>query len=82
MKRILLCTADESFSRGLARLLRAADYDVVTADGTGGVDHIERDAFDAVVTDLHMPGADGFAILDAVRAKAPQTPVIVSRRPP
>jgi len=77
MKRILLCTADESFSRSLARLLRAAAYDVVAADGPGGLAHIERDAFDAVVTDLHMPGADGFAILDAVRAKASQIPVIV-----
>jgi CheY-like chemotaxis protein len=77
MKRILLCTADESFSRSLARLLRAAAYDVVAADGPGSLAHIERDAFDAVVTDLRMPDADGFAILDAVRAKAPQTPVIV-----
>jgi len=30
-----------------------------------------------VVTDLRMPGADGFAILEAVRTRCPRTPVIV-----
>jgi DNA-binding NtrC family response regulator len=41
------------------------------------VEQIGRETFDAVVTDLRMPGADGFAILEAVRTKCPRTPVIV-----
>ena len=61
----------------MARLLRTASYEVVTADGPGGLDRIERENFDAVVTDLRMPGVDGFGILDAVRLKSPMTPVIV-----
>ncbi|HJX54260.1 MAG TPA: sigma-54 dependent transcriptional regulator, partial [Polyangia bacterium] len=75
--RVLICDDEEPLCRSLARLLRSAAYDVVTADGPGGLAHIERDTFDAVVTDLRMPGADGFAILDAVRTKSPRTPVIV-----
>lgn len=75
--RVLICDDEEPVCRSLARLLRSAAYDVVTADGPGGVEQIGRETFDAVVTDLRMPGADGFAILEAVRTKCPRTPVIV-----
>ena len=61
----------------MARLLRTVSYEVVTADGPGGLERLERENFDAVVTDLRMPGVDGFGILDAVRLKSPMTPVIV-----
>jgi DNA-binding NtrC family response regulator len=75
--KVLLCDDEEPICRSLARLLRLAAYEVVTTDGPGGLARIERETFDAVITDLRMPGADGFAILDAVRAKSPRTPVIV-----
>jgi DNA-binding NtrC family response regulator len=61
----------------MARLLRSASYDVVIADGPGGLERLDHESFDAVVTDLRMPGVDGFGILDAVRTKSPSTPVIV-----
>jgi len=77
MAKVLLCDDEEALCRGMARLLRTASYEVVTADGPGGLDRIERENFDAVVTDLRMPGVDGFGILDAVRLKSPMTPVIV-----
>jgi two-component system, NtrC family, response regulator AtoC len=75
--KVLLCDDEEPICRSLGRLLRLAAYEVVTADGPGGLARIERENFDAVITDLRMPGVDGFAILDAVRAKSPRTPVIV-----
>ena len=37
-------------------------FDVVTADGPGGLAKLDRENFDAVVTDLRMPGVDGFGI--------------------
>ena len=77
MTKVLLCDDEEALCRGMARLLRTASYEVVTADGPGGLARIERENFDAVVTDLRMPGVDGFGILDAVRMKSPMTPVIV-----
>jgi DNA-binding NtrC family response regulator len=77
MAKVLLCDDEEALCRGMARLLRSISYDVVIADGPGGLDRISREEFDAVVTDLRMPGVDGFGILDAVRTKSPSTPVIV-----
>jgi len=77
MAKVLLCDDEEALCRGMARLLRSVSYDVVTADGPGGLDRIGREEFDAVVTDLRMPVVDGFGILEAVRTKSPSTPVIV-----
>jgi DNA-binding NtrC family response regulator len=77
MAKVLLCDDEEALCRGMARLLRSVSYDVVIADGPGGLDRLERENFDAVVTDLRMPGVDGFGILDAVRTKSLSTPVIV-----
>jgi DNA-binding NtrC family response regulator len=77
MAKVLLCDDEEALCRGMARLLRSVSYDVVTADGPGGVERLERESFDAIVTDLRMPGVDGFGILEAVRQKSPMTPVIV-----
>jgi DNA-binding NtrC family response regulator len=77
MAKVLLCDDEEALCRGMARLLRTVSYEVVTADGPGGLQRLERENFDAVVTDLRMPGVDGFGILDAVRLKSPMTPVIV-----
>jgi DNA-binding NtrC family response regulator len=74
--KVLLCDDEDALCRSLARLLRAS-YHVVTADGPGGLAQLERETFDAVITDLRMPGADGFAILEAVRSRSPRTPVIV-----
>ncbi len=77
MARVLLCDDEESLCRGLARLLRSASYEVVTADGPAGLARLNQEAFDVVVTDLRMPGVNGFEVLDAARKKSPPTPVIV-----
>jgi two-component system response regulator AtoC len=76
MTKVLLCDDEESLCRGLARLLRSA-YEVVTADGPGGLARLSHETFDVVVTDLRMPGVSGFDLLEAVRKRSPRTPVIV-----
>ena len=70
MAKVLLCDDEEALCRGMARLLRSVSYEVITADGPGGLDKLAHESFDAVVTDLRMPGVDGFGILDAVRLKS------------
>ena len=77
MAKLLLCDDEEALCRGLARLLRSAAFDVVTADGPGGINKLAEENFDIILTDLRMPGANGFDILEAARRKDPSTPVIV-----
>ena len=78
MTKLLLCDDEEALCRGLARLLRAASFEVVTADGPAGLARMERQSFDIILTDLRMPHVNGFDILEAARRKkSPPTPVIV-----
>ncbi len=77
MAKLLLCDDEDALLRGLARLLRAASFDVVTADGPRALQELQDQRFDAVVTDLRMPTVSGFDILEAARRKDPSTPVIV-----
>lgn len=47
------------------------------SDGTDAIAAIETDVFDLVVTDIQMPGATGFDVLQAVKATQPEIPVII-----
>jgi two-component system chemotaxis sensor kinase CheA len=50
-------------------ILVRAGYDVVTAgDGMEALERLREAAVDLVVTDLEMPGMDGFALTEAIRA--------------
>lgn len=77
MPKVLLCDDEEPLCKGLARLLRGASYEVVTADGPAGMRHLSEGRFDAVVTDLRMPLVSGFEILEEARTRHPGTPVVV-----
>jgi diguanylate cyclase (GGDEF)-like protein len=76
--RILLVDDSHSARALIAGCLRAAGHEVIEADG--GVAARERleseTTFDVVVTDLHMPGVDGFDVLAAARRR-PAVEVIV-----
>lgn len=79
--RHLLFVEDSAFFRNmLTPVLRAAGYEV-TATG-GGQEALAvvkaGKTFDIVVTDLEMPGMDGFALADAIRGhkSTAHTPII------
>jgi two-component system cell cycle response regulator len=62
----------------VARHLEAARYAVEQADdGRQALDKIERGSFDVVITDLRMPGLDGFEVLEATKRLAPGVEVII-----
>jgi chemotaxis protein histidine kinase CheA len=53
------------------RVLTAAGYAVETCeDGTAGLERLAGAPADCVVTDVDMPGCDGFALTRAIRAHA------------
>lgn len=47
-------------------------------DGDQALRLIESESWDLLVTDLNLPGTDGFAVVRASRAKSPRTPIIVT----
>jgi two-component system NtrC family response regulator len=58
--------------------LRKAGCEVrAAADGNEGLAAFSPEAFDLVVTDLKMPGISGMDVLRAIRARAPEVPVLV-----
>jgi DNA-binding NtrC family response regulator len=76
MGRILLCDDEDSLCRSLGRILRSAGHDVVAVDGPAGYARLRQERFDLILTDIRMPGVNGFEILAAARTHAPGTPVI------
>jgi PAS domain S-box-containing protein len=67
--RVLLADDNADMREHVSRIL-GAEYDVVTAkDGEEAWELIRRDPPDLLVSDLMMPGLDGFALLHAVRSE-------------
>ncbi|HQZ12966.1 MAG TPA: response regulator [Devosia sp.] len=68
--------ADDNYASRLSlRLeLEDADFEVVEAeDGTGALELLAGQPFDAVVTDIWMPGHDGVEIVKAIARTQPET---------
>jgi two-component system response regulator HydG len=75
--RILVVDDKENMLKLFAKML-GEEYELTTAsDGGHAMALIGREQFDAVVTDIRMPAADGFEVLAAVKARAPDTEVIM-----
>jgi two-component system KDP operon response regulator KdpE len=76
--RIVVVDDDPGILRSLARELRAAGYDVAAAADAGeGEALVAAERPDLVLTDLGLPDADGFDLIAAVRAREPETPIVV-----
>lgn len=77
----VLIVDDEPETRDLlADFCRGIGCDVATAqDGRAAMVAVERrpEQFNVVITDLNMPGADGFEVLRAVRAANPSCYVVM-----
>ena len=75
----LLVVDDEPLVRTtLLRLLRLRGHEVVEA--VGGEDALARDdldSFDAILTDLGMPGMNGRTLATTLRARFPHLPIVL-----
>ncbi|MGE4529926.1 MAG: sigma-54-dependent transcriptional regulator [Acidithiobacillus sp.] len=78
MPTILIIDDDPDFLRLLGLWLESEDFQVLTSsDPVQGLQQLDREDVDLVITDLRMPGMDGMAVLEAVQTRDPDLPVIL-----
>ena len=76
--RVLIVDDDRVFRLSTAALLRADGYDVHTAaSGQGAVEALRASRFDVMLLDVKMPGADGIAVVEALRLWGDGIPVLM-----
>jgi two-component system response regulator PilR (NtrC family) len=76
--KILVVEDEQSMLEVLKMLLEEEGYEVVDSnDGAEGLSWIRKDIFDLIITDIKMPGAGGFEVLNAAKETSPETPVIM-----
>jgi signal transduction histidine kinase len=74
---ILLIEDEPQLRDNLQLLLQSAGYQITTAaNGVQGIQQIREQAFDLVITDLVLPGMDGFQVMDYLRGHNPETVVV------
>ena len=78
MPRVLIIDDDASLLDVLAMAFEDAGHSVITAtDGANGLEKIEREKPDAIVSDVNMPRVDGFALCRKLRQEGVQTPLVL-----
>jgi two-component system OmpR family response regulator len=76
--RVLVCEDDRVIADFVAQGLREAGYAVdVATTGTDGVRLALQNAYDAAVVDVMLPGLDGLALIERIRAARVATPVLI-----
>lgn len=76
--KILIIEDETNINKILVMLLEEQGYKVFSAyDGREGLDYIQSDIFDLIITDIKMPYHNGFDILKSVKELSPDTVVIM-----
>lgn len=77
-RHVLLIDDDRDIREALGQTLDLADLDPIVAGSfVAAKDHLTVSFGGVVITDIRMPGRDGFYVLDYVRAIDPELPVIL-----
>ncbi|MDY0292450.1 MAG: response regulator, partial [Desulfuromonadaceae bacterium] len=75
---ILIVDDEESMREVLEILFSAEGYVVdVAPDGLHALEKLRHQAYDLILTDMRMPGADGLQLLEQVKQLHPETLVIL-----
>ena len=78
MARILLIDDDASLLDALSLTFEDAGYDVLTApDGQRGLELVKKEALDAIISDVNMPGLDGFSLCKKLRESGNRIPLVL-----
>ena len=65
----ILIVEDDEFSRGaMEKVLQSYGYETCSCrDGEEAISRLEKGCFDILITDLHMPGMDGFELIQKAK---------------
>ena len=78
MHRVLVIDDEMGILDSLRILLKNSEFEVEAVQGgKAGLRAVESSEFDIVLTDVRMPAVTGIEILEAVRARDPEIPVIL-----
>ena len=76
--RVLVVEDERKLAQVLGSALKAERYDVVVAPtGEDGFVRANAEAFDLIVLDLMLPGRSGLEILQTIRQRHIETPVLI-----
>ena len=76
--RILVIDDDKSARLLLDRVLSRAGHTVVVVDsGEQGLELLNRDSYDLIISDKNLPGIDGLELLKQARQKHPRLQAII-----
>jgi CheY-like chemotaxis protein len=78
MRKVLVVDDDPVVSKSFDRVLTRKGYIVVSAEnGLDALNKLAQADYEAVFTDIKMPGMDGIEVAQRVRARQPWTPVVI-----
>jgi CheY-like chemotaxis protein len=77
MPRVLVIDDQAHVRATISLTLQANGFEVVAADGAkAGLRELKKSLFDLAIVDIYMPEMDGVKFIKALRAGAPNLPVI------
>lgn len=77
MTKILVCEDEKDLNRFVCLSLRNAGYEVSSAfDGQEGLNKLETESFDLLLTDIMMPKMDGYELCENARSMSAELPII------
>ena len=78
MRKILVVDDDPVIGKSFDRVLTRKGYAVINAaNGEEALTKLATESYDAVFTDIRMPGMSGIEVAEQVRARRPWTPVVI-----
>jgi CheY-like chemotaxis protein len=76
--RVLVVDDDPVVAKSIDRVLTGKGYAVITAsDGPQALEKLAQGKYDAVFTDIRMPGMDGLEVAARIKATQPWLPVVI-----